>query len=159
MTRKIYIISYSFYHSYSRLLLLLLTPRFVDFISLFVTFSSILINIIPLWQQLGNLEQHGESTFQQVREIIHLHSPKKWKLFIFLIFTSTKAILPSPCLLCYPFAVAGGSLGLWMFARSLYSCVDQILTLDGSILQKELANMLVFSSQLLTLDECFWFVQ
>lgn len=46
-----------------------------------------------------------------------------------------------------------------MFARSLYSCVDQILTLDGSILQKELANMLVFSSQLLTLDECFWFVQ
>ncbi|XP_061354528.1 uncharacterized protein LOC133299116 [Gastrolobium bilobum] len=40
-------------------------------------------------------------------------------------------------------AGATAFVGLWIFRRSLYSCVDQILTLDGSILQKELANIMV----------------
>ncbi|PNX75465.1 hypothetical protein L195_g031402 [Trifolium pratense] len=56
-------------------------------------------------------------------------------------------------------AGAGAFCGLWIFSRSLFSCADHILTLDGSILQKELANMFVFSSQLLALDEHFSFVQ
>ena len=46
-----------------------------------------------------------------------------------------------------------------MFNRSSYSHADQILTMDGSILQKELANMYIFSSQLLTLVKQFWFAQ
>ncbi|XP_057450256.1 uncharacterized protein LOC130741390 [Lotus japonicus] len=40
-------------------------------------------------------------------------------------------------------AGAGVFFGLWMLERSLYSCVDHILTLDGTILQKELANIMV----------------
>ncbi|KAJ7980025.1 Mitochondrial intermediate peptidase [Quillaja saponaria] len=42
--------------------------------------------------------------------------------------------------------LAGGAaafFGLWRFGRSLDSCVDHILALDGSRLQKELANIIV----------------
>nr|POF12490.1 hypothetical protein CFP56_51296 [Quercus suber] len=31
--------------------------------------------------------------------------------------------------------------GLWRFGRSLDSCVDQVLAIDGSRMQKELANI------------------
>ncbi|XP_027360381.1 uncharacterized protein LOC113868735 [Abrus precatorius] len=44
-------------------------------------------------------------------------------------------------------AAAGGFFGLWMFHRTLDSCAEQILTMDGSILQKELANILVTKYQ------------
>ncbi|TKY71166.1 hypothetical protein E2542_SST07461 [Spatholobus suberectus] len=44
-------------------------------------------------------------------------------------------------------AGAGAFVGLWIFSRSLYSCADQILTMDGSILQKELANIMVTKYQ------------
>jgi hypothetical protein len=44
-------------------------------------------------------------------------------------------------------AGAGAFCGLWIFSRSLYSCADHILTLDGSILQKELANIMVTKYQ------------
>ncbi|KAG4972767.1 hypothetical protein AAZX31_11G006400 [Glycine max] len=44
-------------------------------------------------------------------------------------------------------AGAGAFCGLWMLSRSLYSCADQILTMDGSILQKELANIMVTKYQ------------
>ncbi|KAK7255435.1 hypothetical protein RIF29_28844 [Crotalaria pallida] len=38
---------------------------------------------------------------------------------------------------------AASSFGIWILGRSLYSCAEQILKLDGSILQKELANIMV----------------
>ena len=38
-------------------------------------------------------------------------------------------------------AGAGALFGLRRFSRSLSSCVDHILALDGSRMQKELANM------------------
>ncbi|MED6145412.1 hypothetical protein PIB30_024921 [Stylosanthes scabra] len=44
-------------------------------------------------------------------------------------------------------AGAGFVLGQWMLRRSVYSSVDQILSMDGSILQKELANLLVTKYQ------------
>ncbi|RDX57957.1 hypothetical protein CR513_62765, partial [Mucuna pruriens] len=44
-------------------------------------------------------------------------------------------------------AGAGAFFGLWTFSRSLYSCADQILSMDGSILQKELANIMVTKYQ------------
>ncbi|CAJ2650946.1 unnamed protein product [Trifolium pratense] len=44
-------------------------------------------------------------------------------------------------------AGAGAFCGLWIFSRSLFSCADHILTLDGSILQKELANIMVTKYQ------------
>lgn len=42
--------------------------------------------------------------------------------------------------------LAGGAavcFGLWRFGRSLDSCVDQVLAIDGSRMQKELANIIV----------------
>ncbi|KAK7308045.1 hypothetical protein VNO77_41636 [Canavalia gladiata] len=45
-------------------------------------------------------------------------------------------------------SAGGGALfGLWIIHRSTYSCADHILTMDGSILQKELANILVTKYQ------------
>ncbi|KAK7308850.1 hypothetical protein RJT34_05133 [Clitoria ternatea] len=44
-------------------------------------------------------------------------------------------------------AAAGSFSGLWMLSGSLYSLADQILTLDGTILQKELANIMVTKYQ------------
>eukprot|EP00256_Glycine_max_P030414 XP_006573880.1 uncharacterized protein LOC100806576 isoform X2 [Glycine max] len=41
----------------------------------------------------------------------------------------------------------GTYCGPWMFNRSSYSHADQILTMDGSILQKELANITVTKYQ------------
>lgn len=41
------------------------------------------------------------------------------------------------------FAGAGTLCGLWRFCRSLNSSVDDILALDGSRMQKELANIIV----------------
>ncbi|MED6172492.1 hypothetical protein PIB30_050595 [Stylosanthes scabra] len=41
-------------------------------------------------------------------------------------------------------AAAGIALGQWILMRSVYSSADQILSMHGSILQKELANLLVF---------------
>ncbi|XP_022138116.1 uncharacterized protein LOC111009363 isoform X2 [Momordica charantia] len=38
---------------------------------------------------------------------------------------------------------AAALFGLWRFSRSLNSCVDHILALDGSRMQKELANIVV----------------
>ncbi|KAL4373703.1 hypothetical protein AHAS_Ahas05G0108300 [Arachis hypogaea] len=43
----------------------------------------------------------------------------------------------------YLSAGAGAFSGMWMFWRSWYSSIDQILSMDGSILQKELANILL----------------
>ncbi|KAK7401615.1 hypothetical protein VNO78_13231 [Psophocarpus tetragonolobus] len=37
----------------------------------------------------------------------------------------------------------GACCGLWIFSRSLYSSADQILTMNGSILQRELVNIIV----------------
>ncbi|CAJ1925860.1 unnamed protein product [Sphenostylis stenocarpa] len=44
-------------------------------------------------------------------------------------------------------AGAGAFCGLLLFSRTLYSCADQILSMDGSILQKELANIMVTKYQ------------
>lgn len=38
---------------------------------------------------------------------------------------------------------AAAFTGLWSFSRSLDSCVDHVLTLDGSRMQEELANIMV----------------
>jgi len=78
-------------------------------------------------------------------------------------FSLSVRCLPRPHsilhVLFYLFAGAAAFCGLRIFSRSLYSSADHILSLDGSTLQKELANMFVFSSQLHSLDEHFWFVQ
>ncbi|KAE8077057.1 hypothetical protein FH972_015662 [Carpinus fangiana] len=44
-------------------------------------------------------------------------------------------------------AGAAALFGLWRFARSLDSCVDHVLALNGSRMQKELANILVTKYQ------------
>lgn len=38
---------------------------------------------------------------------------------------------------------AGAFFGLWRFGKSLDSCVDHVLAIDGSRMQKELANIIV----------------
>lgn len=40
-----------------------------------------------------------------------------------------------------PFAGASTFMGLWRFGNSLDSCVDHILTLEGSRIQLELAKL------------------
>ncbi|KAK7366553.1 hypothetical protein VNO80_08546 [Phaseolus coccineus] len=42
---------------------------------------------------------------------------------------------------------AGAICGQWICNRTSYYCADQILTMDGSILQKELANIMVTKYQ------------
>ncbi|WVZ09452.1 hypothetical protein V8G54_013982 [Vigna mungo] len=47
----------------------------------------------------------------------------------------------------YPFAVAGVYSGFYLGRRSFYSFADQVLTMDGSVLQKELTNIMVTKYQ------------
>lgn len=52
-------------------------------------------------------------------------------------------LIISFAMLCETFLLVGAAvvLGLWRFGMSLESCVDHILAIEGSRLQKELANM------------------
>jgi len=57
---------------------------------------------------------------------------------VFLLILSV--YMTKICKFCL-FAGAAALFGFWRFNKSLDTCVDHILAMDGSRLQKELANM------------------